>query len=602
MKIMLCYSPSPQGYRTDTSDIYIECSPLPQGEGKGEGFLNKIRLSSTKYKPVIPAQAGIHIPLHFLYLLPVILLIFLTACGNNPNTSHDTGAISFKLQLSHPTTTSSAAAALPADICTDYGITTINVNVFNSSGATVAAGNWLCSAHEGIITDVPAGSNYTIRITGTATGGIVAWRGEKSGVGVTAGETTSAGAITMAYTGNDTTPPVITSTTPLIDATGVPVTNMITAIFSEKMAASSINNSTVTLSLNNGATPVSGSVVYEANAQSFRFILPLNNLLSYSTNYTATVSKDVEDMAGNNLGSDYSWTFTTEDPPTTLPSAPTGIVAASGNSQITITWDAAPAATSYNIYWSSTSGVTTATGTKISDISTTSYTHTGLTNGTTYYYSVTSTNSYGESVESYEISSAPGSSDATPPTGSITINNNAVYTTSTDITLSLSSSSTRGISQMCLSNTTTCSLWEPYTTSKSWTLTTGDGMRFVYAWFKDSAGTSNTTPYFASITLDTTPPTDGTLTATVGDAQILLSWSGFSDATSEIGGYKLVYSTISTPDSCSSGTQVYSGSDTSYTHISLTNGTTYYYRVCAIDNAGNVSTGRTSQVHRDSLG
>ena len=144
---------------------------------------------------------------------------------------------------------------------------------------------------------------------------------------------------------------------------------------------------------------------------------------------------------------------------------------------------------------------------------------------------------------------------------------------------------------MCISNTTTCSSWEPYTTSKSWPLTTGDGLRFVYAWFKDSSGISNTSPYLAAITLDTTPPTDGTLTATAGDGQVLLSWSGFSDVTSGIGSYRLVYSTSGTPDSCLSGANIYSGSETSYTHTGLTNGTTYYYRVCATDNAENASIG-----------
>ena len=176
------------------------------------------------------------------FILYIILLIFLTACGSNQHSLSDTGSISFNLELSRPTTTSRAAAATSADICTDFGMTVINVNVFSSSGATVAAGNWSCSAHEGTITDVPAGADYTIRITGTVTGGTIAWRGEKSGVGVTAGETTPAGAITMTYTGNDITPPDITSTAPLLDATSVPVTTMITAKFSEKMAASSIND------------------------------------------------------------------------------------------------------------------------------------------------------------------------------------------------------------------------------------------------------------------------------------------------------------------------------------------------------------------------
>lgn len=55
-----------------------------------------------------------------------------------------------------------------------------------------------------------------------------------------------------------------------------------------------------------------------------------------------------------------------------------------------------------------------------------------------------------------------------------------------------------------------------------------------------------------------------------------------------------MYSTSGTPGSCSSVTQIYSGTGISYTHNSLTNGTTYYYRVCAYDNAGNVSTGATT--------
>ena len=116
-------------------------------------------------------------------------------------------------------------------------------------------------------------------------------------------------------------------------------------------------------------------------------------------------------------------------------------------------------------------------------------------------------------------------------------------------------------------------------------------MRFVYAWFKDSAGTSNTSPYLAAITLDTTPPSDGTITATAGNEQASLSWSGFSDATSGISSYRLVYSTSGTPDSCLSGANIYSGSETSYTHTGLTNGTIYYYRVCATDNAENASIG-----------
>src|SRR3990172_3256717 len=96
------------------------------------------------------------------FILYIILLTSLTACGSNQHASSDTGSISFKLQLSRPTTTSRAAAATSADICEDYGITTINASVLNSSGATVTSVSWSCSAHEGIITGVQVASDYTV--------------------------------------------------------------------------------------------------------------------------------------------------------------------------------------------------------------------------------------------------------------------------------------------------------------------------------------------------------------------------------------------------------------------------------------------------------
>jgi hypothetical protein len=91
---------------------------------------------------------------------------------------------------------------------------------------------------------------------------------------------------------------------------------------------------------------------------------------------------------------------------TTAPSAPTGVSATAGNGQATISWNAVSGATSYNIYWSTTSGVTKTNGTKITG-ATSPYSHTGLTNGTTYYYIVTAVNSSGESVESAQVSATP---------------------------------------------------------------------------------------------------------------------------------------------------------------------------------------------------
>jgi len=85
--------------------------------------------------------------------------------------------------------------------------------------------------------------------------------------------------------------------------------------------------------------------------------------------------------------------------------APTNFAAAGGNQANTLTWDAVGGATSYNIYWGTSTGVTTAS-TKIAGANS-PYVHSGLTNGTTYYYVVTVIVSAVESAISTEINSFP---------------------------------------------------------------------------------------------------------------------------------------------------------------------------------------------------
>src|SRR5205814_4215158 len=117
----------------------------------------------------------------------------------------------------------------------------------------------------------------------------------------------------------------------------------------------------------------------------------------------------------------------------------------------------------------------------------------------------------------------------------------------------------------------------------------GDGSKTLYAWYKDAAGNVSTIAA-ASILLDQTAPTNGTLTPTAASTQITLNWSGFTDAGSGLATttpYKLVYATGAVPTSCASGTQIFLGAAASFIHSGLTNGTTYFYRLCATDNAGN---------------
>jgi parallel beta-helix repeat protein len=107
--------------------------------------------------------------------------------------------------------------------------------------------------------------------------------------------------------------------------------------------------------------------------------------------------------------------------------------------------------------------------------------------------------------------------DTTSPSGSITINDGAAYTTTTSVTLTLSATDeTSGIAEMRFSNDNTAyTEWQAYATSKSWTLQDGDGTKTVYVQFKDHAGLIST--YSDAITLDTQPPT-GSITIAEGAA------------------------------------------------------------------------------------
>jgi hypothetical protein len=185
-----------------------------------------------------------------------------------------------------------------------------------------------------------------------------------------------------------------------------------------------------------------------------------------------------------------------------------------------------------------------------------------------------------------------------PPVGSVVINGGAEATKSTSSTLTLTATdSSGGPIQMCISNTTTCSAWTSFAPTKSWTLSRGNGIKTVRVWFRDKWRNANPTPYSDTILLDTAAPKNGTVKGIPGDTQVTLNWSGFSDALSGVGSYKVVYAMGSFPlYSCSSGTVIYTGTDTSFIHTGRTNGTTYSYRVCAIDKAGNISSGATVRV------
>ncbi|MEO5573027.1 MAG: glycosyl hydrolase family 28-related protein, partial [Gammaproteobacteria bacterium] len=80
------------------------------------------------------------------------------------------------------------------------------------------------------------------------------------------------------------------------------------------------------------------------------------------------------------------------------PAAPAGLTPTAGNAQVALSWTASSGAASYTVKRATVTGGPYTT--VVSGITTTSYTDTGLTNGTTYFYVVSAVNVSGESSNS----------------------------------------------------------------------------------------------------------------------------------------------------------------------------------------------------------
>jgi len=188
-------------------------------------------------------------------------------------------------------TTVSAIFSEPMDPLT---MTTANFTL--KKGAEIIAG---AVTHIGnTVTFTPAaGLTATTVYTATITTGVRDLAGNAMAAAYVWTFTTGAGA--------DATAPTVTSTVPVNAATGVPVNNNITATFSEPMAPLTLNS--VTFTVKQGTTPVTGTVLYAGTTATFN---PAATLAG-GTVYTATITTGAKDIAGNALAVNKVWTFTT---------------------------------------------------------------------------------------------------------------------------------------------------------------------------------------------------------------------------------------------------------------------------------------------------
>ena len=99
--------------------------------------------------------------------------------------------------------------------------------------------------------------------------------------------------------------PVVISTDPANNATGVPLNKIVTATFNMPMDPLTINGTTFTLK--QGATAIAGTVSYSGTTASFTPSGPL----TLNTIYTATITTGAKNTAGTAVANNYVWTFTT---------------------------------------------------------------------------------------------------------------------------------------------------------------------------------------------------------------------------------------------------------------------------------------------------
>lgn len=347
---------------------------------------------------------------------------------------------------------------------------------------------------------------------------------------------------------------------------------------------------------------------------------------------------------------------------TTPPGNPTNLAATGGDATVALAWDANTESdlAGYRVYRSTTSG---SGYSEISSglIATNSYGDGGLTNGTTYYYTVRAEDLTGnQSGDSNEASATPtagggggpsvlfsdgfesgsfGAGGWTLDNGKATVSGGAAYSGAFGARLKRSTGmqvgvDTTGNTSIVVSYTVrTRNLDAGEALSVYWTSNGGAVWNLVdtfssTVWtartlnlgvgasnngqfqvrFSTNASRNNEYADIDDVEVvgtgngggggDTTPPAPPTgLGATAGNASAALAWDANSEP--DLGGYRIYRSTSSGGGYSDVGGGLISG--TSFADSGLTNGTTYYYVVRAQDTSGNVS-GDSNEVNATPAG
>ena len=303
--------------------------------------------------------------------------------------------------------------------------------------------------------------------------------------------------------------------------------------------------------------------------------------LSNGTGYTFTVA------AMNSVGFGSESTASSLITPAAAPGAPTAVIATAGNGQVSLAWTApvsnggAPI-TSYSVTPFIGTSAQTPVGTGSNG---TTYTLTGLTNGTAYTFRVAAINSVGTgSLSSASNAATPATVPDAPSTVVATAGNAQVSLAWTAPvgnggSAITSYSITPFIGAGAQSAIPTGSAAVGYTVTG---LSNGTAYTFTVSAI-NSIGTGTASSASNSATPATVPGAPTAVIATAGNAQVSLTWTApVSNGGSAIASYSVtpfVGTTAQTPVGTGS-------TGTTYTVTSLTNGTAYTFKVAATNSVG----------------
>jgi len=202
----------------------------------------------------------------------------------------------------------------------------------------------------------------------------------------------------------DNVPPIVATTSPTGNATGVDVSGPVCFSFSKQLDMSTWNSLNVVVKDATGAL-VSGAFYQVGTATCLGPGFTPSSSFAFNTKYIVTVGA-VRDQVGNPLAVPFSLSFTT------APATPTGLSASAGVLQTSLSWTPVSGATSYNIYWANAPNITPGNSQKITGVTTVFYLQSNLANGSIYYSRVSAVTSGGESGLSNEVKAV---FDTTPP-------------------------------------------------------------------------------------------------------------------------------------------------------------------------------------------